>query len=151
MKQIVRILVLLGAMLISSTIVEAQVVRFKSYRSAEGTSGVDKNGLFSWGSWGANKSEITLDLGNESIYVENLETRESQDYKIFGRPKKWIIKRDHKYVSFECADQNYDKVNVKLYQYDNGEFRLSVLSMNRAVRYSVVYEDPTMKSKRIFD
>ncbi|MBR4840543.1 MAG: hypothetical protein IK005_08700 [Paludibacteraceae bacterium] len=151
MKHFLHILFLLCALAAFSSSAEAQIVRFKSYRSAEGTSGLDKNGLFSWGCWGANKTEITLDLGNESIYVENLETKEAHDYKIFGRPKKWVIKRDHKYVSFECADENYDKVNIKLYQYDNGEYRLSVLTLNRAVRYSVVYEDQMMKDKKIFD
>lgn len=150
MKQLLLVFFLLGT-LFSSVSVEAQVVRFKSYRAAEGTSGIDKNGLFTWGCWVSNKSEITMDLVNESIYVENLETRESHDYQIFGRPKKWVIKRDHKFVSFECADQNFDKVNIKLYQYDNGEFRLSILSMNNAIRYTIVHEDQLMKDKKIFD
>lgn len=152
MKHLILILLWLGA-LFSFTSVEAQVVRFKSYRAAEGTSAMDKNGLFSWGCWNSDQTEITMDLSNESIYVENLQSRESHDYKVFGRPKKWIVKRNHKFVSFECADQNFDKVNIKLYQYDNGEFRISVLSMNKAVRYSVlnIYDDHTVKAGKIFE
>lgn len=133
-----------------SSTVDAQVIRFKSYRAADGTSGIDKNGLYAWGPWAMNSSEITIDLSNESIYVENLDSKESADYKIFGRPKKWIIKRQFKYVSFECADQNYDKVNIKLYQYDSGEFRLSIMSISNAVRYSVVYLDQ-QNMKKFFD
>lgn len=150
MKRINYIFCLLLLLLAFSSTVDAQVIRFKSYRSADGTSGIDKNGLYAWGPWVMNSTEVTIDLTNESIYVENLDSKESADYKIFGRPKKWIIKRQFKYVSFECADSNYDKVNIKLYQYDSGEFRLSVMAVNKATRYSVVYLDQ-QNMKKFFD
>ncbi|HPH63761.1 MAG TPA: hypothetical protein PLN63_09130 [Paludibacteraceae bacterium] len=141
MKRILHIFWLLLLFGVLSTSASAQMIRFKSYRAAQGTSGLDKNGLYAWGPWGMNSSEIMIDLTNESIYIENVESKESADYKIFGKPKKWIIKRQFKYVSFECADQNFDKVNVKLYEFDSGEFRISVMSLNKAVRYSAVYLD----------
>ncbi|MBR4839053.1 MAG: hypothetical protein IK005_01085, partial [Paludibacteraceae bacterium] len=41
--------------------------------------------------------------------------------------------------SFACADEFYNKVNVKLYQYDNGEFRVYIMEEKKAKKYTVKY------------
>lgn len=113
----------------------AQVVHFRAYRGAEGIAATNVVGSYSWGSWSPQEEDITLDLTNSSIFVGN------KTYEIMEKAKKWIIKKDLKYISIACADKNYDKVNIKLYQYDKGEFRIYIMGEKTAKRYSVTYID----------
>ena len=115
--------------------VSAQVVHFKSYRGAEGVAATNVVGSYSWGPWSSLDKEITIDLSNNSIFIGG------DAYEIMEKPKKWIIKKDLKYVSISCADKQYNKVNIKLYQYDKGEFRIYVMGEKKAKRYSVTYID----------
>lgn len=113
----------------------AQVVHFKSYRGAEGVAATNVVGSYSWGPWSPQDFEITIDLTNSNITIDK------STYEIMEKPKKWIIKKDLKYVSIACADKLYNKVNIKLYQYDKGEFRIYIMGERTAKRYSVTYID----------
>ncbi len=132
-KLLVSIIFVLGIIFCNEA--SAQVVHFKSYRGAEGIAATNVVGSYSWGPWAPQDEEITLDLGNSSIFIGK------DSYEIMEKPKKWIIKKDLKYVSISCADKAYNKVNIKLYQYDKGEFRIYVMGERNAKRYSVTYID----------
>ena len=91
--------------------------------------------MFAWGPWTGRTADILIDLTNEKVDIDD------RTLEILEKPKKWIIKKDLKYVSFACTDETLNKFNVKLYQYDKGEFRIYVMEEKTAVRYSVQYLD----------
>lgn len=132
-KYLAYILFVLGVLFYGEA--SAQVVHFRAYRGAEGIAATNVVGSYSWGAWSPQEEEITLDLTNSSIFVGK------NTYEIVEKAKKWIIKKDLKYISIACADKNYNKVNVKLYQYDKGEFRIYIMGEKNAKRYSVTYID----------
>jgi len=117
----------------SIQVIQAQEIRFKSNKSASGTMDKRLDGIYSWGAWHPEEQEITINLTVDSVYVGN------KTYIIIEHPKRWIIKKNMKYVSFACADINFSKVNVKLFQYDNGQFRIHIMEEKGAKKYSVRY------------
>ncbi len=134
MKRLLKIIIfLLGILTCGSA--SAQIMHFKAYRGANGIAATNVVGTFSWGAWAPKSDEVTIDLTHQSIFIGN------STYEIIEKPKKWIIKKELKYVSMSCADKNYNKINVKLYQYDKGEFRIYVMGEKKAQRYSVNYLD----------
>jgi hypothetical protein len=132
MKKILSLLfIMIGVLTINSA--SAQVIHFKAYRGANGVAATNVVGSYSWGPWAPQGDDITIDLTHSNIFLGK------KTYEIIEKPKKWIIKKDLKYVSISCADNAYNKVNVKLYQYDKGEFRIYFMDEKRASRYSVTY------------
>ncbi|MCQ2217868.1 MAG: hypothetical protein MJZ33_05215 [Paludibacteraceae bacterium] len=91
------------------------------------------DGIYSWGAWTPESIEISINLNNDSVYVDKTV------YSIVDRPKKWMIKKNMKFVSFACADEFFNKVNVKLFQYDSGEFRVYIMEEQKAKKYTVKY------------
>lgn len=111
----------------------AQEINFKSLKSSPGTMDKRLDGIYSWGAWTPESIEISIDLNNDSVYVDKTV------YSIVDRPKKWMIKKNMKFVSFACADEFFNKVNVKLFQYDSGEFRVYIMEEQKAKKYTVKY------------
>lgn len=111
----------------------AQEINFKTLKGSVGTLDKRLDGIYSWGAWVPESIEIQIDLNNDSVYVDSV------TYGIVDRPKKWMIKKNMKFVSFACADEFYNKVNVKLFQYDSGEFRVYIMEEKRAKKYTVKY------------
>lgn len=134
MKKILSTIVFIVGLLLCSN-VSAQTIHFKAYRGAIGEAATNTVGTYSWGPWSPENDDITIDLTTSNIFIGN------DSYEILEKPKKWIIKKDLKYVSISCADKYYNKINVKLYQYDKGEFRLYIMSERKAKRYSITYLD----------
>ncbi|MBQ0029726.1 MAG: hypothetical protein MJZ24_01945 [Paludibacteraceae bacterium] len=134
MKKSLSILLFLLSMFLCDK-AAAQVVHFKAYRIADGVAATNVVGSYSWGPWSPKDDDITLDLNNNSLFIGD------KTYEIMEKPKKWIIKRDLKYVSISCSDKQFNKINIKLYQYDKGEFRIYVMGEKTAQRYSVNYID----------
>ena len=132
-KILTSILLMIMALMCESAY--SQVIKFKAYRGANGEISTNAVGTYSWGPWAPETDDITIDLTTSNIYVGN------STYEILEKPKKWFIKKDLKYVSIACADNAYNKINVKLYQYDKGEFRLYIMGEKKAKRYSVTYLD----------
>ncbi|HOI26586.1 MAG TPA: hypothetical protein PKW49_12515 [Paludibacteraceae bacterium] len=130
-----RIIIILFTFLIFCSIqsVQAQRIRFSAYKSADGTMDKRLNGIYSWGAWHPDNKDITIDLNSDSVIVGKTL------YSIIEKPKRWIIKKNLKYVSFACADDYINKVNVKLFQYDNGSFCIFVMGESNAKKYSVKY------------
>lgn len=91
------------------------------------------DGIYSWQMWKQDSTNIRIDLSVDSIYVDD------EIFLILEKPKRWVIKKNLKYVSFSCGDEFFNKVNVKLYQYDSGEFRIYIMEEKKAIKYTVKY------------
>lgn len=134
MKNILSTILVFVTLLICGN-ASAQVIHFKAYRGANGEAATNTIGTYSWGAWAPESDDITIDLTTSNIYIGKI------TYEILEKPKKWVIKKDLKYVSISCADESYNKINIKLYQYDKGEFRLYIMGERKAKRYSITYLD----------
>ena len=127
------ILIAIVSLICSLGCIQAQEINFKTLKSSQGTMDKRLDGIYAWGAWTPETVDISIDLNNDSVYVDKTV------YSIVDRPKKWMIKKNMKFVSFACADEFYNKVNVKLYQYDNGEFRVYIMEEKKAKKYTVKY------------
>ena len=134
MRNFIKYIIITIGLFLSGNL-SAQIVHFKAYRAADGVAAKNVVGSYSWGAWVPESEDITIDFTASNVFVGK------KTYEIMEKPKKWIIKRDLKYVSISCADKSYNKVNIKLYQYDKGEFRIYVMGEQKAKRYSVSYLD----------
>lgn len=135
MKNIIKLFLVAVAFALSCFASNGQEIRFKAYRGSDGVPSKGLDGVFAWGPWTGRTADILIDLTNEKVDIDD------RTLEILEKPKKWIIKKDLKYVSFACTDETLNKFNVKLYQYDKGEFRIYVMEEKTAVRYSVQYLD----------
>lgn len=126
-------IVLIFSVFCSIANVQAQEINFKTMKSSPGTMDKRLDGIYSWGAWVPESIDICVNLNTDSVYVDK------QVYAILDHPKKWMIKKNMKFVSFACADENFNKVNVKLFQYDSGEFRVYVMEEHSAKKYTVKY------------
>lgn len=127
------LLIGLVSILCSLGSIQAQEINFKTLKGSFGTMDKRLDGIYSWGAWSPESIEIQIDLNNDSVYVDDV------TFGIVDRPRKWMIKKNMKFVSFACADRFYNKVNVKLYQYDSGEFRVYIMEEKKAKKYVVKY------------
>lgn len=135
MKGLIHILLVASSLLISAISSNAQEIKFKAFKSSQGTIAKNLTDIYAWGPWNLDNTGIVINLTKGVVKVND------SDFEIIERPKNWVVKKDFKYVSFACTTPNFDKANIKLYQYDRGEFRIYVNEEKKATRYVVQYLD----------
>lgn len=126
--------------LVSIGTVNGQAIAFKSFRQTDGVVTQQSKGLYVWGAWEQSSTVIVLDMTNNYIVTDDKLGKKTTVFEIFDKPQKWIIKKDYKYLNYECMNKRtLEKYYIKLYEYDSGEFRITVMSPKKSTRYSVVF------------
>lgn len=139
MNRFIKYLLMLG-MLLGVTAASAQNANFRSFRETKGAVTNKSKGVYVWGAWQQSSTIFSLDVAKKLITVNDQLTKKVTKYEIFDKPDKWVVKKDYKYINFECMEKSsLEKFYVRLYEYDSGEYRITVMSPTDAVRYSVVY------------
>lgn len=131
--EMLRRLYLSVVLLFLSCSLFGQTLRLQAHCSSEGLKN-GKYGLYAYGSWGPDTTSITMSLGKGTISVNGIE------YEVLERPKKWIIRNDYKFCTFQCTTPNYEKVAIKLFRFDKGPSKICILGERKATRY-VCYEN----------
>lgn len=117
-----------------------QSIAFKSFRQTDGVVTQQSKGLYVWGAWEQSSTIIVLNMGENYIATDDKLSKTITVYEIFDKPQKWIVKKDYKYLNYECMNKKtLEKYYIKLYEYDSGEFRVTVMSPKKSTRYSVVF------------
>lgn len=139
MKRFYKFLVL-GMLILFCGNVSAQIAYFKSFRETKGLVTPKSNGMYVWGPWEQSHTYVLLDIANKNILVSDMIKKESKEFEIFDKPDKWTRKKNHRVINFECMEKiTMNKFYIRLYEYDSGEFRVTVMDPKNATRYSVVY------------
>jgi hypothetical protein len=147
MKNILKYLLLLG-LLLGVNAVSAQNAKFRSFRETRGLVTNKSKGAYAWGAWQQSSTSFSLNIAEKAIVVEDQLNKKSTKYEIFDKPDKWVVKKDYKYISFECMESSsLEKYIIQLYEYDSGEFRITVKSPSSAIRYSVIYVHESEESE----
>ncbi len=140
MKRCWKILFVLILMLMGVSATQAQISSFRSFRETKGAVTPGSNDMYVWGPWVQSQTLFVLDLPKNSIFVEDQVNKKTTKFEIFDKPQKWIVKKNYKYINFECMEsKSLEKYYVRLCEYDTGEFKITVMSPKSAIRYQVVY------------
>lgn len=135
MKSFLTYLMALFSVFAFSLETGAQEINFSSFKSSTGVGAKNVPDVYAWGPWIGSNTSITINMTKSVVNVgENV-------YEIIEKPKHWVVKKDFKYCVFECSTPSFDKANIKLYQYDRGEYRIYVNEEKKATRYVVKYLD----------
>lgn len=135
MKRIVTYLIALFSLFAFSFESAAQEINFRAFKSSAGVGAKNVPDVYAWGPWIGSNTSITINMTKNVVNVGDA------TYEIVEKPKHWVVKKDFKYCCFECSTPNFDKANIKLYQYDRGEYRIYVNEDKKATRYVVKYLD----------
>lgn len=139
-KVIKHIISLLFVSLLTISGAMGQSIAFKSFRQTDGVVTQQSKGLYVWGAWEQSSTIIVLNMGENYIVTDDKLSKTVTVYEIFDKPQKWIVKKDYKYLNYECMNKKtLEKYYIKLYEYDSGEFRVTVMSPKKSTRYSVVF------------
>lgn len=139
-KVLKHIISLLFVSLLTINSAMAQSIAFKSFRQTDGVVTQQSKGLYVWGAWEQSSTIIVLNMGENYIATDDKLGKTVTVYEIFDKPQKWIVKKDYKYLNYECMNKKtLEKYYIKLYEYDSGEFRVTVMSPKKSTRYSVVF------------
>ncbi len=138
MKNVIRILFNISLLLCVCT-VNAQVNTFKAYKEANGLITKNSNGLYVWSSWAPSQTTIVLDLNKKFITVtDESKKKENTKFEIFEKPQQWTMKKDYKFVKYECMNSlTLQKFYVMLSRYDSGALKITIMSPSDATRYFV--------------
>lgn len=65
---------------------------------------------------------VILDTENNQI------TTDFDSYEIIESPNKWVWSRKHKekYCVFQCTNKNFDKVFIKLIDFENNYYKIEI-------------------------
>ena len=159
MKRVFKYILYLLFAACSMSTANAQSIAFKSFRQTDGVVTQQSKGLYVWGAWEQSSTVIVLDMANNYIATDDKLNKKVTIFEIFDKPQKWIVKKDYKYLNYECMNKKtLEKYYIKLYEYDSGEFRVTVMSPKKSTRYSVVFlkdyemeEDLEAKVKKAFE
>ena len=154
MERMMRNIVCLLFAIASVTVATAQSIAFKSFRQTDGIVTQQSKGMYVWGAWEQSSTVIVLNMTESYIAAEDLLHKKTSVFKIFDKPQKWTVKKDYKYLNYECMHTStLEKYYIKLYEYDSGEFRVTIMSPRKSTRYSVVflkdYDMPSELEKNI--
>lgn len=139
MNTILRYFVLLG-LLLGVTAVSAQNANFRSFRETKGMVTTKSKDVYVWGPWEQSSTVFEMNFTQKSITVKDQLNNKETKYAIYDKQQKWTVKKDYKYINFECMESaTLDKYYIRLYEYDSGEYRITIMSPTAATRYSVVY------------
>lgn len=140
MNTIVKYVVLLGMLLGVTTVSAQKVANFRSFRETKGMVTTASKGVYVWGAWEQSSSFISIDMQQKKVMIVDQINHKTTSYDIYELPQKWTVKKDHKFINMECMKaETMDKYYIRLYEYDSGEYRVTIMSPSAAVRYSVVY------------
>lgn len=140
MERMMRNIVCLLFAIVSVTVATAQSIAFKSFRQTDGIVTQQSKGMYVWGAWEQSSTVIVLNMTENYIATQDLLHNKITVFEIFDKPQKWTVKKDYKYLNYECMNKTtLEKYYIKLYEYDSGEFRVTVMSPKKSTRYSVVY------------
>lgn len=133
-------LTLLFLMLMGVVTVQAQVSKFKAVSYCDGVVTPNSNGLYVWGQQKSGVVFFTFDMNKKQILQENPISKTTVKFEIFGQPRKWVVRKNYKYLNYECMEsESLEKYYVRLCEYDSGAFKVTVMSPKNAVRYQVIY------------
>ena len=122
------------------TVAEAQVSYFKSYKETKGAVTEGSRDTYVWGPWVQSSCMFILNISKHTIVVDDQLNKSKIHYEIFDKPQKWIIKKNYKYINFECMEtESLEKYYIRLCEYDTGVFKITVMSPKNAIRYQVLY------------
>ena len=139
MKTLVKI-VLAYLMLWGVASADAQVSNFRSFRQTKGAVTPGSHDIYVWGAWEQSETYFSLNIPKHLILVEDKINKTKLKYEIFDKPQKWITKKNYKYINFECMEtESMRSYFIRLCEYDTGDFKITVLSPDEAVRYQVIY------------
>ncbi|MBO4530955.1 MAG: hypothetical protein IK017_04810 [Paludibacteraceae bacterium] len=152
MNTIIRYLVLLG-LLLGVTSVSAQNANFRSFRETKGMVTSKSKDVYVWGPWEQSSTIFAMNFTQKSIIVKDQLNNKETKYAIYDKQQKWTSKKDYKYINFECMESStLNKYYIRLYEYDSGEYRITIMSPTNATRYSVVYmKDDEMEQIKFED
>lgn len=140
MERMMRNIACLLIAIVSVTVATAQSIAFKSFRQTDGIVTQQSKGMYVWGAWEQSSTVIVLNMTENYIATQDLLQKKVTVFEIFDKPQKWTVKKDYKYLNYECMNKTtLEKYYIKLYEYDSGEFRVTVMSPKKSTRYSVVY------------
>ncbi len=129
-------------MLMAVSVAHAQVSSFKAIRETKGAVTHDSKGMYVWGAWNPSTAFFTIDMKQQAVFMEQQGAKgvEKSKFELFERPQRWIIKKNYKYLNFECMDSStLEKVYLRLCEYDSGQFKITLMTPRNAVRYQVMY------------
>ncbi len=135
MKRLFTYLIALFSIFAFSMETAAQEISFRAFKSSAGVGAKNVPDAYAWGPWVGSNASIVINMTKNMVNVDDAV------YEIMEKPKHWVVKKDFKYCCFECATPSLDKANIKLYQYDRGEYRIYVNEEKKATRYVVKYLD----------
>lgn len=135
MKRLLTYLIALFSLFVFSMETTAQEINFRAFKSSAGVGAKNVPDVYAWGPWIGSNTSITINMTKNVVVVGDA------TFEILEKPKHWVVKKDFKYCSFECTTPSFDKANIKLYQYDRGEYRIYVNEEKKATRYVVKYLD----------
>ena len=148
MRRCYKILLLIFMVMVPYFI-QAQTTSFRSFRETKGAVTSDSRDMYVWGPWVQSSSIFVLDLPKKVILVEDRNLKKKYKYEVFDKPQKWIVKKNYKYINFECMEsRSLEKYYIRLCEYDTGEFKITIMTPKKAVRYQVVLlkdEEPDVK------
>ncbi len=149
MNRVVKYLLILGLLLgVNAVSAQDSEANFRSFRETKGVVSSKDKGVYVWGPWQQSSTVFSLNISQKMILVNDRVNNKITKYAIYDNPQKWTVKKDYKYINFECMENNtMEKYFIRLYEYESGEFRITIMSPSNAVRYSVVYmKDDEMQS-----
>ncbi len=151
MKNFIKILFSVSFLLCVYT-VHAQVNTFKAYKETNGIITKNSNGLYVWGSWAPSQTTITLDLDKQTITTSDASNKETAKFEIFEKPQQWTMKKDYKFVKYECMNSlTLQKYYVMLSRYDSGALKITIMSPNDATRYFVRLDNGNEQENLTYD
>ncbi|MBO7635651.1 MAG: hypothetical protein J6S89_03640 [Paludibacteraceae bacterium] len=151
MRRCYKILLLL-LMIMGASEIQAQVTTFRAFRETKGAVTSDSREMYVWGPWTQSSTIFVVNVSKHAIFVEDQSAKKKYKYEIFDRPQKWIVKKNYKYINFECMEStSLEKYYVRLCEYDTGEFKITIMTPKKAVRYQVVHVKDNEEIKINFD
>lgn len=140
MERMMRYILCLLIATVTAQVATAQSIAFKSFRQTDGVVTQQSKGMYVWGAWEQSSTVIVLNMAENYIATQDLLHKKVTVFEIFDKPQKWMVKKDYKYLNYECMNKTtLEKYYIKLYEYDSGEFRVTIMSPKKSTRYSVVF------------
>lgn len=130
-----NILIMLCCFYITFFNTHAQKVHFQTGMKADGVISRQIVGFFEWNDFTDTVIPITFDLDRHLI------TSGNKRYTIEDKSNQWTVKRELKYVTFSCYDDFYNKICIRMCQYDKGYFIIYILGENKGEKYISEYID----------
>ena len=136
MKRVLKYILYLLFAAFSINTANAQSIAFKSFRQTDGVVTQQSKGLYVWGAWEQSSTVVVLDMSNNYIVTDDQLNKKVTVFEIFDKPQKWIVKKDYKYLNYECMTnpQNYNDLIVRI-----GGFSAYFVQLSAGIQDDVIY------------